>query len=60
MSRVELDRNDVLAAEAKIPSGVAVTMINLVAFFPEAQYEDANENRDTFQQSLRADSPPNA
>ncbi len=31
------------AAEAKIPSGVPVTMINLVAFFPEAQYEDANE-----------------
>ena len=43
MSKVELDLNDVLAAEAKIPSGVPVTMINLVAFFPEAQYEDANE-----------------
>jgi hypothetical protein len=28
---------------SKIPSGVPVTMINLVAFFPEAQYEDANE-----------------
>ena len=43
MSKVELDLNNVLAAEAKIPSGVPVTMINLVAFFPEAQYEDANE-----------------
>ena len=43
MSRVELDSNSVRAAEAKIPSGVPVTMINLVAFFPEAQYEDANQ-----------------
>ena len=43
MSRVELDLNSVRAAEAKIPSGVPVTMINLVAFFPEAQYDDANE-----------------
>ena len=43
MSKVKLDLNNVLAAEAKIPSGVPVTMINLVAFFPEAQYEDANE-----------------
>ena len=43
MSKVELELNNVLAAEAKIPSGVPVTMINLVAFFPEAQYEDANE-----------------
>ncbi len=42
MSKVELDLNNVLAAEAKIPSGVPVTMINLVAFFPEAQYEDVN------------------
>ena len=43
MSRVELNLNNVRAAEAKIPSGVPVTMINLVAFFPEAQYEDGNE-----------------
>ncbi len=43
MSRVELDLNNVRAAEAKIPSGVPVTMINLVAFFSEAQYDDANE-----------------
>ena len=43
MSRVELDLNNVRAAEAKIPSGVPVTMINLVAFFPKAQYEDENE-----------------
>ena len=43
MSRVELDKNNVLAAEAKIPSGVPVTMINLVAFLPEAQYEGRNE-----------------
>ena len=43
MSKVELELTNVLAAEAKIPSGVPVTMINLVAFFPEAQYEDANE-----------------
>ncbi len=28
---------------SKITSGVPVTMINLVVFFPEAQYEDANE-----------------
>ena len=43
MSKVELDLNNVLAAEAKIPSGVPVTMINLVAFFSEAQYENVNE-----------------
>ena len=43
MSRVELDLDNVRAAEAKIPSGVPVTMINLVAFFPEAQYDNANE-----------------
>ena len=43
MSRVELDKNNVLAAEAKIPSGVPVTMINLVAFLSEAQYEGGNE-----------------
>ncbi len=43
MSKVELDMNNVLAAEAKIPSGIPVTMINLVAFFPEARYEDANQ-----------------
>ena len=43
MSRVELDINNVRAAEAKIPSGVPVTMINLVAFYPQAQYADANE-----------------
>ena len=28
---------------SKIPSEVAVTMIDFVAFFPEAQYEDADE-----------------
>ena len=43
MTSVELDLNNVLAAEAKIPSGVPVVMINLVAFFSEAQYEHANE-----------------
>ena len=43
MSRVELDLNNIRAAEKKIPSGVPVTMINLVEFFPEAQYEDADE-----------------
>ena len=43
MTSVKLDMNNVLAAEAKIPSGLPVTMINLVAFFPEAQYEDANK-----------------
>ncbi len=43
MSRVALDMSDVLAAEAKIPSGVPVTMVNFVAFFPEAQYEDADQ-----------------
>ena len=43
MSTVELEMSNVLAAEAKIPRGVPVTMINLVAFFPEAQYEDASE-----------------
>ena len=43
MSKVELDLNNILAAEAKIPSGVPVTMINLLAFFAEAQYEDPNE-----------------
>ena len=43
MNKVELDLNNVLAAEAKIPSGVPVTMVNLVAFFPEAQYENADQ-----------------
>ena len=43
MSRVELDLANVRAAEAKIPSGVPVTMINLVAFFEEAQYKDTEE-----------------
>ena len=43
MNRVEIDRDNVLAAEAKIPHGIPVTMINLVAFYPEAQYEDAQE-----------------
>ena len=43
MSKVKLDLNNVLAAEAKIPSGVPVTMINLVEFFREAQYDDPSE-----------------
>ena len=43
MSTAELSRDKVLAAEAKIPTGVPVTMINLVAFFPEARYEDPNQ-----------------
>jgi len=44
MSKVSLDHQKILAAEAKIPSGVAVTMMNLVAFNAEAEYEDPKEN----------------
>ena len=40
MQNVELDPRNILAAEAKIPEGAPVTMINLVQLFEEAQYED--------------------
>ena len=43
MKTVELDPKNVLAAEAKIPHDAPVTMINLVQFFEEAQYEGASE-----------------
>ena len=43
MSKVEINPQNVLAAEAKIPSGVPVTMINLVEFNAEAQYDDPDQ-----------------
>ena len=43
MTTVELKLDDVLAAEAKIPSGVPVTMVNLVEFLPSAEYDDPNQ-----------------
>ncbi len=43
MKTVELELDNVLAAEAKIPSGVPVTMVNLVEFFPNAKYDDPNQ-----------------
>ena len=43
MKTVELKLDNVLAAEAKIPRGVPVTMVNLVEFFPSAQYDDPNQ-----------------
>ena len=43
MSTATLDQRNVLAAEAKIPSGIPVTMMNLVAFHAEAQYEGSAE-----------------
>jgi hypothetical protein len=43
MSKVSLDHQNVLAAEAKIPNDVPVTMMNLVAFNAEAEYEDSKE-----------------
>ena len=43
MQTVELDPQNVLAAEAKIPSGAPVTMINLVQFFEQAQYENIGQ-----------------
>jgi len=39
MQTVELHPRNILAAEAKIPIGAPVTMINLVQFFEHAQYE---------------------
>lgn len=45
MDKVELDISNVLAAEAKVPSGVPVTMINLVEFFPDAKYDDPNQKQ---------------
>ena len=43
MKTVELKLDNVLAAEAKIPSGDPVTMINLVEFFPSAQYDNLSQ-----------------
>ncbi len=43
MQSVQLDPQNVLAAEAKIPANAPVTMLNLVQFFEQAQYEDAGE-----------------
>ena len=43
MKTVELKLNNVLAAEAKIPSGDPVTMVNLVEFLPSAQYDDPSQ-----------------
>lgn len=43
MSYIELNHQDILAAEAKIPAGQPVAMLNLVAFHLEAQYEDPSE-----------------
>ncbi len=43
MKTVELKLDSVHAAEAKIPSGVPVTMINLVEFFPNAEYDDPSQ-----------------
>ena len=43
MNSVEFDPNNVLAAEKKIPSGVPVTMVNLVTFHSQAHYDDASQ-----------------
>ena len=43
MKSVELKLDSVLAAEAKIPSGVPVTMVNLVEFLRCAEYDDPDQ-----------------
>ena len=43
MSSVDVDRNEILAAEAKFPAGQPVVMLNLLAFHTEAQYENPAE-----------------
>ena len=40
MSKVILDSNDLRACESKVPADVPVTMINLVAYNAEAQYDE--------------------
>ena len=40
MNKVTLDPKNVLAAEAKIPGGTPVTMLKLLAFHPQAQYDE--------------------
>ena len=44
VKHVELKSADVLAAGAIIPSGTPVTMINLVEYFSEAQYDDPEQH----------------
>ena len=43
MAFVDVDRNEVLAAEAKVPAGQPVVMLNLLAFHADAQYGDSAE-----------------
>ena len=38
----DIDQQKVIEAEAKIPSDAPVTMINLLQFFDQAQYQDLN------------------
>lgn len=57
MSKVSLDHQNVLAAEAKTPSGVPVIMMNLVALNAEAEYEDSRENHVPAWKRIYSDMP---
>ena len=58
MNTVELNLENVLAAETKIPAGQPVIMVNLVEFFPSAQYNDSAQEpcsgRDAYMQRYAA------
>ena len=43
MNYVDVDRNEILAAEASLPAGHPVVMLNLLAFRSEAQYQNPSE-----------------